>query len=208
MQSILARLRDTGQPLDILGLHGASTAFLLSRAVEALQRPLCCIVPADDQLEVLARDIAFFSRVPVLTYPSYEIPPYTPLSPDPATVCARLATLHRLHDNQAPAIVLTSAEAVLRRVLPAVELDRRCELVLAGEETDRDALIASLVASGYRRSSRWSARRATWPARRHHRRLPAGARRGTGRTPAGSISATWSNRSACSTRSASARVSS
>ena len=149
MQSILARLRDTGQPLDILGLHGASTAFLLSRAVEALQRPLCCIVPADDQLEVLARDIAFFSRVQVLTYPSYEIPPYTPLSPDPATVCARLATLHRLHDNQAPAIVLTSAEAVLRRVLPAVELDRRCELVLAGEETDRDALIASLVASGY-----------------------------------------------------------
>ena len=149
MQSILARLRDTGQPLDILGLHGASTAFLLSSAVEALQRPLCCIVPADDQLEVLARDIAFFSRVQVLTYPSYEIPPYTPLSPDPATVCARLATLHRLHDNQAPAIVLTSAEAVLRRVLPAVELDRRCELVLAGEETDRDALIASLVASGY-----------------------------------------------------------
>ncbi len=149
MQSILARLRDADQPFDILGLHTASTAFLLSRAVEALQRPLCCILPADDQLEVLARDIAFFSRVPVLTYPSYEIPPYTPLSPDPATVCARLATLHRLHDNQAPAIVLTSAEAVLRRVLPAVELDRRCELVLAGEETDRDALIASLVASGY-----------------------------------------------------------
>ncbi len=102
MQSIPARLRDTGQPLDILGLHGASTAFLLSRAVEALQRPLCCIVPADDQLEVLARDIAF-SRVQVLTYPSYEIPPVHPASsPDPATVCARLATLHRLHDTRRP----------------------------------------------------------------------------------------------------------
>ena len=149
MQSILARLRDHRQPFDILGLHGASTALLLARAVEALQRSLCCILPADDQLEVLARDIAFFSRVPVLTYPSYEIPPYTPLSPDPATVCARLATLYRLRENRSPCIVLTSAEAVLRRILPAAELDRRCELVLAGEETDRDSLIASLVASGY-----------------------------------------------------------
>ena len=46
MQSILARLRDADQPLDILGLHTASTAFLLSRAVEALQRSLCCIVGA------------------------------------------------------------------------------------------------------------------------------------------------------------------
>ncbi|MDX9835822.1 MAG: transcription-repair coupling factor, partial [Desulfobulbus sp.] len=100
-------------------------------------------------LDLLAWDISFFSRVPVLTYPSYEIPPYTPLSPDPTTVCARLATLYRLHDNQAPCIVLTSAEAVLRRILPAAELDRRCELVLAGEETDRDALIAAITAAGY-----------------------------------------------------------
>lgn len=149
MQSILTRLRPTSQPPDISGLHGAATALLLSRAVAAQQRTLCCILPSDDQLEVLAQDIAFFSPVRVLIHPSYEIPPYTPLSPDPATVCARLATLHQLQDNREPCIVLTSAEAALRRVLPAQALNDRCELLIAGEEIDRDALLASLTASGY-----------------------------------------------------------
>ena len=149
MQSILTRLRENSPPSDIFGLHGASTALLLSRAVETLRRTICCIIPADEQLDILAQDIAFFSKIRVLIHPSYEIPPYTPLSPDPATVCARLATLYQLQDNDAPCIVLTSAEAVLRRVLPASELNSRCELVIAGEETDPDRLIASLVATGY-----------------------------------------------------------
>ncbi len=149
MQSILARLRDGSPPPDIFGLHGSSTALLLSRAVETLQRTLCCILPADEQLELLAQDIAFFSKVRVLLHPGYEIPPYTPLAPDPATVCNRLATLYQLQEDREPCIVLTSAEAVLRRVLPAAELNAHCELVIAGEETDRDALIASLSAAGY-----------------------------------------------------------
>ena len=149
MQSILERLQTGGPPLDILGLHGASTALLLSRAVEALQKTICCILPSDEQLESLAQDIAFFSAVRVLVYPSFEIPPYTPLSPDPATVCTRLATLYRLQDDQSPCLVLTSAEAVLRRVLPAAALNSRCELIIANEETDRDNLITSLIRSGY-----------------------------------------------------------
>ena len=149
MQSILARLRENGSPHDIFGLHGASAALLLSRAAATCQRTFCCLLPADDQLEPFAQDLAFFSNIRVLIHPSYEIPPYTPLSPDPATVCGRLATLYQLQEKSEPCIVLTSAEAVLRRVLPAKALSDHCELIISGEETDRDALIASLVASGY-----------------------------------------------------------
>jgi transcription-repair coupling factor (superfamily II helicase) len=149
MQSILARLRKRGPLFDICGLHGASTALLLSRAVEALRQTICCILPADEQLEILAQDLAFFTSCRVLLYPSYEIPPYTPLSPDQQTVCQRLATLYQVQDSTRPCILLTSAEAVLRRVLPVAALDHRAELVMAGEETDREALIAALVAAGY-----------------------------------------------------------
>lgn len=149
MQSILTRLRDRGPSFDICGLHGASTALLLSRAVESLCKTLCCILPSDEQLEFMAQDLAFFTASPVLIYPSYEIPPYTPLSPDPATVCQRIATLHKVQDTSRPVILLTSAEAVLRRVLPAVMLSKYSELVMVNEETDRDGLIAALTASGY-----------------------------------------------------------
>lgn len=114
-----------------------------------MQQTICCIVASDEQLETLAADIRLFSATRVLIYPSFEIPPYTPLSPDPTTVAARLSTLYQLQDNTAPCIVLTSAEAVLRRILPKAALSTRCELVMAGEETDRDSLLAALTACGY-----------------------------------------------------------
>ncbi|MCL7487104.1 MAG: transcription-repair coupling factor [Desulfobulbaceae bacterium] len=149
MQSILKRLRTSRSPLDICGLRGSSAALFLARAAMQLECPVCCVVPTDEQMEILAQDIPLFTGIDVLVYPSFEIPPYTPLSPDPATVCQRLATLYRLQNNNGPAIILTSAEAALRRILPQNALTSSCELVMAGEETDREELIRTLVRTGY-----------------------------------------------------------
>jgi len=153
MQSILKRLQESGSELDVCGLRGSSPALFLARAAEACRRTICCIVPSDEQMEVLSRDLPLFTDLDVLIYPSFEIPPYTPLSPDPATVAQRLATLHRLLNNPSPCIILSPAEAVLRKILPKGVLGRHCELVMAGEETDRDSLISSLVDAGYQMSS-------------------------------------------------------
>ena len=149
MQSILKRLQEGRTSLDILGLRGSSPALFLARTAATLERAVCCIVPSDEQLEGLSRDIGLFSAIQVLTYPSFEIPPYTPLSPDPATVAQRLATLYRLQNLAGPCIVLTSAEAVLRKIMPRAALSRHCELVIAGEEANRDQLTAALTAAGY-----------------------------------------------------------
>ena len=150
MQSILKRLRAGQQlQLDIAGLSGSSSALFLARAVQELERTVCCIVPAEDQLETIARDTALFTSVPILIYPSFEIPPYTALSPDPATTGTRLSTLYLLQENTTPCIVFTSAEAVLRRVIPRQILGNHCELVISREETDREQLISSLTEAGY-----------------------------------------------------------
>lgn len=135
--------------VDICGLHGGSAALFAARLQAVQKRTLCCLLPSDDQLDTLAGDIRLFTDVPVLTYPAFEIAPYTRLAPDPTTVAARLATLYFLREQGTPCIILTSVEAVLRRVLPQQVLSRRCELVMAGEDTDRDALIASLIDAGY-----------------------------------------------------------
>lgn len=153
MQSLIKRLPGGRSQLDICGLHGGSAALFLARTVAAHHRSVCCIVPADEQLEILAQDLRLFSGAEVLVYPSFEIPPYTPLSPDPATIALRLATLHRLLNNTEPCIVLSSAEAVLRRLPPKSALGRHSELVMTGEETDREALIRSLTDAGYQMCS-------------------------------------------------------
>lgn len=149
MQIILSHLSSPDCQCDIHGLHGSAAALLLAAGAAARKQPICCIVPREEQLEPLARDIRLFTEQPTLTYPSFEIPAYTPLAPDPATVTARLATLHQLHTSDTAPIILTSAEAVLRRILPGSLLENRSELVMAGEETDRDALISHLIAAGY-----------------------------------------------------------
>ncbi|GAB4337570.1 MAG: transcription-repair coupling factor [Desulfobulbaceae bacterium] len=153
MQSIFTRLQEGSHRIDVCGLRGSGPALFLARAAETLARPVCCIVSSDEQMEVLAQDIPLFTGINVLVYPSFEIPPYTPLSPDPATVCQRLATLYRLQNLTGPAIILTSAEAMLRRILPGTVLSNSCELVMAGEETDREALVANLAERGYESTS-------------------------------------------------------
>ncbi len=153
MQSIIERLRGKRRlQLDASGLAGSSGALFLARAVDRLQKTVCCIVPADEQLESIARDTALFTSRQVLIYPSFEIPPYTALAPDPATTGARLSALYQLQENTRPFIVFTSAEAVLRRVIPRQFLNNHCELVMRGEETDRDQLINALTEAGYQNS--------------------------------------------------------
>lgn len=149
MQSTFKRLLDGDKQVSICGLHGGSAALFTARLQAEQNRSLCCIVPVDDFLAPLAQDISLFSDVPVVTYPAFEIAPYTQLTPDPATVATRLSTLSLLQENSNPCIVLTSAEAVLRRIIPRQLLAGRSELVIAGEETDRDELIDILTRSGY-----------------------------------------------------------
>ncbi len=150
MQSTIQRLcKGDALPVDILGLNTASASLFTSRLAENLEQPCCCILPTDEHVETFAQDISFFTSTPILVYPSFEIPPYTPLAPDPTTVAARLSTLYRLQEQTGPFILLTSAEAILRRVLPKKQFNNRCELLIRDEEFDRDELINNLALAGY-----------------------------------------------------------
>uniref|UniRef100_UPI0040573E40 DEAD/DEAH box helicase n=1 Tax=Candidatus Electronema sp. TaxID=2698783 RepID=UPI0040573E40 len=131
------------------GLNHSGAALLLARLQAERQETVCCLVPADELLEPLARDISLFTAAPVLIYPAFEMPPYARLAPDPATVAARIAALHFLHERSQPCILLASAEAALRRVPPGKLFADCCELVMAGESCDRDGLIAALIRNGY-----------------------------------------------------------
>ena len=153
MHSICEQIVREQQHIALCGLHGGSLALFLARFQLAAQQTICCVLPNEDQLESLAQDLRLFTAVPVLTYPSFEIPPYTCLNPDPATTAARLATLYALHVGEQPAIVLASVEACLRRVLPRQVLSSHCELVMAGEEIDRNELVTSCISMGYTPSS-------------------------------------------------------
>ncbi|MEA3468103.1 MAG: transcription-repair coupling factor [Thermodesulfobacteriota bacterium] len=140
-------LIQAGTSRSLAALRGSSKALLA--ALQAESQPCCCIVPDEDMVPQIEEDLKLFTRLPVFTYPGYEIPPYTPLSPDPLTTAARLSTLYRLRETANSFVLVVSAEALMRRTLPGKILFDNAELLLAGEECDRDELLQKLIDLGY-----------------------------------------------------------
>ncbi|MCF8057189.1 MAG: transcription-repair coupling factor [Desulfocapsa sp.] len=132
-------------------LRGSSKSLLA--ALQAELQPCCCIVPDEEMVSQVEEDLKLFTSLPVFTYPGYEIPPYTPLSPDPLTTAARLSTLYRLKESVHSFILVVSTEALMRRTLPARELLGNAELLLVNEECDRDELLKKLTDLGYEQVS-------------------------------------------------------
>jgi len=154
MNKLLAALnRAEKLTLTATGLRGAAPALLAARLLASSKRPLAVVVATEEQAATFEQDLELLTDRPVLLYPGYDIPPYTPLSPDPVTVAARLSTLYRIQNNREPFILVIPAEALLRRVLPREKLGELAELVMRGEETDQDELCRRLVRAGYEQVS-------------------------------------------------------
>ncbi|MBW2502833.1 MAG: transcription-repair coupling factor, partial [Deltaproteobacteria bacterium] len=146
----LHRLLNAGhRHLCLSGLQGGSPAYVAARAAAETKRPLLYIAPSERLAELAVQDISLFSPLPVILYPGFDIPPYTPLSPDPATVAERINALYRILTAEAPLILVASCESLLRRVMPKSSLGSLVELILRGEEVEQKGLIRSLVQLGY-----------------------------------------------------------
>lgn len=148
MPDIISTIRQAKSgEFTVSGLRGSSHSWFSSSL--AAGQSCCCVVPDEHLVSLVEEDIKLFSSTEVLIYPGYEIPPYTPLSPDQRTTAARISTLFALQENRTPCLVVTSIEAMMRRVLPRQILANRAELVMAGESLDQQDLITTLHSSGY-----------------------------------------------------------
>lgn len=131
----------------VSGLRGAGPAWYCSTLAE--NQPLCCVLPNEQMVQDFEQDLQLFTSLPVIGYPGYEIPPYTPLSPDQRTTAARLSALFRLTESREPFILAVSIEAMLRRVMDRSALLNHAELLMEGEECDLHALKVKLINMGY-----------------------------------------------------------
>ncbi len=151
MKNLTASFRDGKTPsvTMVTGLRAGSTALMAARVAADTGRPLLCVLPSETEAARLEQDLGLFTDLPVFLYPGYDIPPYTPLSPEPATVAGRLSTLYKILTAEPPFIVVAPAEALLRRTLPKERLNDLVEFVLRNEETDRNQLLTRLTEAGY-----------------------------------------------------------
>ena len=133
--------------LAVSGLRGSSSSWLAATIAE--ESNCCCIVPDEHLVSIFAQDLQLFTDKNIFQYPGHEIPPYTLLSPDQQITAARLSTLYRLKECDSGYLMITSIEALLRRVMPDNLLTGISEYLMAGEECDREELLTKLISLGY-----------------------------------------------------------
>ncbi len=130
-------------------------AFLLARRRAEFAGPVLHVARDDSRMARMAETLAFvIPEAELLRFPAWDCLPYDRVSPNPALVSERIATLGRLLDpSQRPRVVLTTVNALLQRVPPrsafrGASLDLRVNSDLVPEQLAR-----FLEANGYGRAS-------------------------------------------------------
>jgi len=149
ISQILTLLSQNGPLFSLSGLKPSATACLAAQASAKISKSILLVTASEAQASQLAQDLALFTTASVHYYPGYEIPPYTPLSPDPQTTAQRLSTLYKIKTGDAPYVMVASCEALLRKVMPDTKLTGLAELLISGEEVDQEDLARRLIEAGY-----------------------------------------------------------
>ena len=154
--ALISNIENGEGAVDCIGLPPSAAAYLASKLYNTLNRSLFLIVPDLKSAEALDHNLRFFLSTEdsqPLHYPAYNILPYKFISYHNETAARRIGTLYRLMVDSTPRIVIATAEALLQKVIPRREINDYAELLLVGEDCERDRLIEKLAAGGYTRTT-------------------------------------------------------
>jgi transcription-repair coupling factor (superfamily II helicase) len=146
----IAALQSGGKRIAVPGLKGSSPALFVAELVRAgLDSPLV-IAATLEAAEEFCRELAFFSNgdLHAVLFPAWDAAPFSATSPHPDVTGARLDALFRIQNGLSRITVMPVA-AALQRVLPRKTLNDSSCYILAGEDFERDDLLARLIRMGY-----------------------------------------------------------
>ena len=152
LRNLIKKVRERQNGIDCVGMPPVAVAYLVSRLQQELGSSIFIIVPTPKTAEVLDENLHFFlpDSVPrPVHFPPYNILPYKFISYHNETAARRIGTLYRLMSDDSPQIVITTAEALMQKVIPREEINAYAELIMTGEESERDRLVEKLIAGGY-----------------------------------------------------------
>ncbi|MGH7164974.1 MAG: CarD family transcriptional regulator, partial [Nitrospiraceae bacterium] len=172
LQPILDVLSNTQGRASLSGLHGSTTAFVLTLLTQSLSvsitgdgaasaqrdRPWLIVTASDEDAERLYNDLQFFYAMVGLSpetlalFPEWETLPYEATPPHVEVIARRMRTLHRLAER-CRTVLVTSVPAIVQRLLPLAVFAGACLRVRPGDTMERDALVSRLLRLGYRRGS-------------------------------------------------------
>ncbi|AOY58016.1 transcription-repair coupling factor [Desulfococcus multivorans] len=134
------------------GLPAPCKAYLIGRIFREKPVPITVVLPSARDAERFIEDFSFFfgdTDQNLLYFAPYNLSPFKFVAYHNSTTAERLRTLYRQTVDRLPHIMVTTIDALQRRLIPKSALTDFAELIMVGEELDRDQLTAKLIAGGY-----------------------------------------------------------
>jgi len=138
---------------------GAALAAHLARRGKGL---VLYLVADESQSEARRGSLEFFlgaedsddplAPPAVMELPAFTSSPYAEVQPDRRTTVRRLSLLYRLLHGLSPLVLVASASALFRRVIPPAAFAKLCDQVEVGTTIEREALVVGLVKMGFART--------------------------------------------------------
>jgi transcription-repair coupling factor (superfamily II helicase) len=154
-----ARLKaalQTARPLTLASVPEGYAGKVLADLVSAVDAwPAVFVAREGQRLAEVERALRFFAPdIELLNFPAWDCLPYDRVSPHPAIVAERMATLARLGRKPGrPAIVLTTVNAALQRVPTRDFVARGSFSGGVGNQIRMDDLVRWLEDNGFLRSA-------------------------------------------------------
>ncbi len=156
ISDIKALTSPSGQPRHIQcsGLKTASAAFCLAQIYLETAQPMLVVAPDLRTAESFSNDLRVFGLEGpdrLFEFPSYNLLPNKSLDYHSETAAKRIRVLCHLLENANLPVVVTTVDALLRKVVPKKQIQGFLDLILPNEEVDRDRLVRRLISGGYTR---------------------------------------------------------
>ena len=155
-------IKDKIRLIEVTGITGSALAYLTSQLFIEVNRSCLIVLPNSEESGKLYQDLNYFfpnqnngaspDHRRLFLFPSYDVSPLTGLSPPKELVSQRIEALYALSTVR-DAVVVTSLEALMSRLLPKKTLLNSVDYIAINEEIDRDDLIKKLLTFGYLRTS-------------------------------------------------------
>jgi len=139
----------------VYGAPDGWDAHLIAARAREHQGPILHVARDDTRMARLAETLAFFDpNTEILRFPAWDCLPYDRVSPNPAIVSERIATLSRLTQKQdRRMVVLTTVNALIQHVPPRHVFHATTMTLEPNATCKPDKLALFLDAHGYGRSA-------------------------------------------------------
>lgn len=149
-------MKCTGIRKTVNGLSGSERAYFLWKTCRDASCPTVVVTADPKSADRMITDLYFFrgdGEKPVWYFPPYNLQPYKLLSYHNETAAERIQLLYGITQSNSRPIVVTTVGALMQHLIPKRDLLAFVELLMVGEEADREELVSKMIAGGYSRTT-------------------------------------------------------